>query len=100
MEMWIWRKMENILWSDKLRNEEVLRRVGEVRKLVNLIRYRKGIGYCILKEVLERRMEGKRRRGRPRKRMLDQLIVSMYEDMKRRAEKRGTWGRWLPWDWL
>jgi hypothetical protein len=34
-------------------------------------------------------MEGKRRRERPRKGMLDELIVSTYGDMKRRAEKKG-----------
>jgi hypothetical protein len=37
----MWRKMKNIRSSDKIRNEDVLRRVGEVRKLVNLIQCRK-----------------------------------------------------------
>ena len=35
-------------------------------------------GDGILKDVLEGRKEGKRRRGIPRKRMLDELIVSTY----------------------
>ena len=55
---------ENIMLSDKIRNEEVLRKVGEVRKLVNLIRCRKRnwIGHIvrgegILKDVLEGRMK-------------------------------------------
>ena len=30
-EMWIWRRMEKISWREHVRNEEVLRRVGEKR---------------------------------------------------------------------
>jgi hypothetical protein len=99
--------MKNILWSNRIPNEEVTRRVGEVRKLVNLIRCRKRnwIGHIvreegILKQVSEDRMEEKRKRGRQRKRMLDELIVSTYGNMKRRAEKRRKWRRWLLWDRL
>jgi hypothetical protein len=71
--MWMWSKMENILWSDRIRNEEIPRRVGEVRKLVNLIQCRKRnwIGHIvrgqgILKEVLEGRMEGREERDQER----------------------------------
>jgi len=36
---------------------------------------------------MEGRMEGKRARGRPRKRMLDELLVELsYGNMKRKAE--------------
>ena len=27
-EMWLWRRMEKISWTDKVTNEDVLRRVG------------------------------------------------------------------------
>jgi len=71
-EMWIWRRMEKISWTEKISNEEVLRRIGEERQLMSLIRTRKRkwIGHSIrgeglLKEVIEGRMEGKRTRGRP-----------------------------------
>ena len=37
-EMWLWRKMLGILWSDKISNEEVLRRVGEERLLMEQYR--------------------------------------------------------------
>jgi hypothetical protein len=40
LEMWLWRRMEKISWTDKITNEEVLRRVGEERQLLNLIRNR------------------------------------------------------------
>jgi hypothetical protein len=49
----------------------------------------------MLKVVLEGRMEEKRRRRRPRKRMLDELIMSTYSDIK--EGKREEWRRWLPW---
>ena len=32
-EMWYWRKMEKIKWSDKVTNEQVLERIGEKRTL-------------------------------------------------------------------
>ena len=33
-EMWLWRKVLNISWSDKVCNEEVLKRVGEERAVI------------------------------------------------------------------
>ena len=104
MEMWLWRRMEKISYTERVTNEEVLRRVGEERQLLNLIRNRKKnrIGHIlrgdgIVKEVIEGRMEGKRSRGRPRAGMLDDLVVVSYGDTKRRAENRGEWRSWLPW---
>jgi hypothetical protein len=37
LEMWIWRRMERISWTEKITNEEVLRRVGENRSMVETI---------------------------------------------------------------
>ena len=98
MEMWLWRRMDKISYTERVTNEEVLRRVGEERQLLNLIRNRKKnwIGHIlrrdgIVKEVIEGRMEGKRSRGRPRAGMLDDLVVVSYGDTKRRAENRGEW---------
>jgi len=34
-EMWCWRRMEKISWTDHVRNEEVLLRVKRQRKYVN-----------------------------------------------------------------
>ena len=34
--MWLWRKVLNITWSDKVCNEEVLRRVGEERAIISV----------------------------------------------------------------
>lgn len=36
-EMWVWRKMEKISWTEHRTNEDVLKMVGEKRTLVNTI---------------------------------------------------------------
>ena len=40
-EMWCWRRMEKISWTDRVRNEEVLLRVSEQRNILYEIRKRK-----------------------------------------------------------
>ena len=40
-EMWYWRRMEKISWTDHVRNEEVLFRVKEQRNILHEIRKRK-----------------------------------------------------------
>ncbi|KAJ4446720.1 hypothetical protein ANN_13417 [Periplaneta americana] len=36
-EMWLWRRMEDVKWTDRIRNEAVLKRVGEERMMLKLI---------------------------------------------------------------
>ena len=47
--MWLWRKVRNISWSDKVSNDEVIRRVGEERSIVNIIhrRQRAWLGHTL-----------------------------------------------------
>ena len=83
-EMWCWRRMEKISWTDHVRNEEVLLRVNEQRNILHEIRKRKA-GWichilrrnCLLKQVIEGKIKGgmevTRRRGRRRKKLLDDL---------------------------
>jgi hypothetical protein len=40
-EIWSWRRMEKISWTDHVRNEEVLLRVSEQRNILHEIRKRK-----------------------------------------------------------
>ena len=40
-EMWCWRRMEKISWTDQVRNEDVLLRVNEQRNILHEIRKRK-----------------------------------------------------------
>ncbi|KAJ4431959.1 hypothetical protein ANN_20568 [Periplaneta americana] len=44
-EMWIWRRMERVKWTDRIRNEAVLERVDEERMMLKLIRKKKRIGW-------------------------------------------------------
>ena len=53
-------------------------------------------GESLLKLVLEGRMEGKRGRGRPRLGMISELKEGSYVEMKRRAEDREGWKRFVP----
>lgn len=57
LEMWIWRRMEQVKWEDQIRNEEVLRRVGEERNMLEVIRKRKRnwIGHCLRRDCLLRK---------------------------------------------
>jgi hypothetical protein len=105
-EMWLWRRMEKISWTEKKTNEEVLKTVGEQKHLVQLIteRKKKWLGHILrerhgglLKDVMEGKLEGKRVRGRPRLGMLHELMEGgTYEQMKRMAEDRDRWRHWAP----
>jgi len=76
--------MEKISWTGHVRNEEVLLRVNEQRNILQEIRKRKAnwVGHilrrnCLLKQVIEGKIEGEmevtRRRGRRRRKLLDEL---------------------------
>ena len=41
LEMWIYRRMLKVSYTDKVSNEEILRRVGGKRNLVRMIKTRK-----------------------------------------------------------
>jgi hypothetical protein len=83
-EMWCWKRMEKIIWTDHVRNEEVLFRVKEHRNILHKIRKRKAnrIGHvlrrnCLLQRVIEGKRKGRikvtGRRGRRRRKILDGL---------------------------
>jgi len=46
-EMWCWRRMEKISWTDRVRNEEVLLRVKEQRNILHTVKCRKLTGLVI-----------------------------------------------------
>jgi hypothetical protein len=81
-EMWCWRRMEKISWTDHVRNEEVLLRVKEQRNILHEIRKQRAnwIGHilrrnCLLQRVIEGKIKGgievTGRRGRRRRKLLD-----------------------------
>ena len=91
LEMWCWRRMEKISWTDRVRNEEVLHRVKEEMNNLHIMKGRKAnwIGHSwrrnvLLKHVIEEKIDGRIRvtvrRGRRRK--------EVENDLK---EMRGYW---------
>jgi len=102
-EMWCWRRMEKISWTDRVRNEEVLLRVNEQRNILQEIRKWKAnwIGHilrrnCLLKQVIEVKIKGEmevtRRRGRRRRKLLDDLKDRIeYCHLKEEALDRTMW---------
>ena len=91
--MWLWRKVLNITWSDKVCNEEVLRLVGEERAIISVInrRQRVWLGQILLDGdhvllVIEGRIPGKRPPGRLPAGILAKVKDgSSYVAVKRRA---------------
>jgi hypothetical protein len=81
--MWCWRRMEKISWTDRVRNEEVLRRVKEDRNIIHTIKRRQTdwIGDILCRNrLLVHIIEGKigaielmGRQGRRRKQLVDNL---------------------------
>jgi len=102
-EMWCWRRMEKISWTDCVRNEEVLLRVKEQRNSLYEIRKRKAnwIGHilrrnCLLQRVIEGKIKGGTevtgRRGRKRRKLLDYLKERRgYSHLKEEALDRTMW---------
>jgi hypothetical protein len=99
-EVWCWRRMEKISWTDRVRNEEVLHRVKEERNIVHTIKRRKAnwIGHilrrnCLLKHVIEGKLEERiEMTGRRRKQLLDDLKEKRrYWKLKEDALDRKLW---------
>ena len=85
--------------SQNKKNAVVLKRVGEERTMVELIKKRKRnwldhwLGRsCLLKDAPEGMVNGKKVRGRRRYQMIHNIMINgLYEDTKRKAEKRVEW---------
>jgi hypothetical protein len=98
-EMWCWRRMEKISWTDHVRNEGVLLRVSEQRNILHEIRKRKAnwIGHilsrnCLLKQVMEGKIKGRIDVTRRRKKLLDDLGDRRgYSHLKEEAVDRIKW---------
>jgi hypothetical protein len=89
-EMWCWRRLE-IIWTDRVRNEEVLHRVKEERNILHTIKRRKAnwIGHilrrnCLLKHVIDERQKGRDN---------EEEGVSSYWMTLRKREYTGSWKR-------
>jgi len=101
-EMWCWRRMEKISWTEHVRNE-VLLIVKKQRNILHKISKRKAnwIGHilrrnCLLQRVIKRKIKGgievTARRRRRRKKLLDHLKESRgYSHLKEEALDRTMW---------
>jgi len=99
-EMWCWRRMEKISWTDHVRNEDVLLRVKEQRNILYETRKQKAnwIGHilrrnCLLQLVTEGKIQGGIEvTGRRRRKLLDDLKERRgYSHLKEEALDRTMW---------
>jgi len=104
--MLIWCRMENISWTEHVSNEEVLKLVEEERSLLMTIRMRQRNwmghimrGDLLQREIIDGRMEGKRRRGKPKQNYWTGWSARDTPNLRKKLniEKRGAiWGLDLP----
>src|SRR6218665_2861046 len=80
--LWIWRKMQRISWTEKKTNESVRMEIGieedETLQQIALRRKLGFFGHVMRSDGLEKRMmlafgDGRRRRGRPRRTWMDEI---------------------------
>jgi hypothetical protein len=102
-EMWCWRRMKKINWTDHVRKEDVLLRVKEQRNILHEMRKRKAkwIGHilcrnCLLQRVTEGTIQGgievTRRQGRRRRKLLNELNERRkYSHLNEEALDRTMW---------
>jgi len=102
-EMWCWRRMGKISWTDHVGNEEVLLRVKEQRNILHEIRKRKAnwIDHifrrnCLLQRVIEGKIKGgievTGSRGRKRRKLLEDLKERRgHSQLKEEAPDRTMW---------
>lgn len=102
-ELWCYRRMLKIAWSDRVTNEEVLIRIGEQRKLLSTIKSRKLrlFGHLVRHDSLQKRLiegqlNGRRVRGRPMTTWMTNISAwtgLSYAEAVRIAQNRQQWRR-------
>ena len=103
-EMWIWRKMLRVSWTEKRTNESILKEIGHLRGSMTLgqraIRQKMAyFGHVMRANGMEKEMmlacgEGKRRRGRPRKRWMEEIHETTnmnLSELREAARDRDAW---------
>ena len=100
-DVWVYRRVLKITWTEKFTNEEVLRRMGTGREIVRQFKTRKlqYLGHLIRHntsqiQLIEGKIEGRRSRGRPRNTWTTDITTTngmKYYQLKRAAEGRKRW---------
>jgi len=91
--------MGKIIWTDRLRNEEVLQGTKQENNVLHTIKWEKvyWIGHilcrnCLLKHVIEGNIEGTGKRGRRRRQLLNDLRGKKgYWNLKEETLDRTQW---------
>jgi sugar-specific transcriptional regulator TrmB len=94
-EMWCWRRMEKISWTEHVRNEEELLRVNEQTNILHEIRKRIVHNLrrnCLLKQVIKGKINGETEVTRRHRKLLDDLTDKRgYSHLKEEALDRTLW---------
>ena len=87
-EMWVYRRVLKISWTEKINNEEVLRRMGTGREIVRTFKTSQI-------QLIEGKIEGRRSRGRPRNTWTTDITTTngmKYYQLLREQRKIGKYG--------
>ena len=100
-EMWCWRKMLRVSWTEKRTNASIMQQIGTEPMLLNAITKQKltYFGHVMRAEGLEKSVmmgmgDGQRNRGRPRKRWLDEVkevTGQTLQELKEAVLDRDGW---------
>ncbi len=106
-EMWFWRRLLNISWKDKRTNRSIFEELGVQRQLLGELVKRKltyfrhiirGSGSTLALQIIEGKVEGRRRRGRQKKQWFDNIRewtgLSLVE-AKHLAHNRPAWKKMI-----
>ena len=97
-EIWIWRLMMKVPWTEHKTNEEILKMVETEREIMDTVRSRqkRWLGHILthdslLRITLEGQIQGKKAYGRPRTMLLDWLLKTeesniSYQELKMSAQ--------------
>ena len=102
IEMWLYRRMLKVSWTERKTNEEVLVMANADREILTHIRERqmRFLGHVLRRDgmeklVVEGKLEGRRSRGRPRRSYINTLMKvngeSSAVDFVRKAQQREDW---------
>ena len=105
-EMWCYRRVLRISWTEKITNEEVLEKINCERRLINILDSRKLTfighqlrkGYTSEKTLLLGSVHGKRLRGRPKTRLnnnIKEICGLTMVETERKAQERTRWRRFV-----